>query len=645
MIPFEDLRDQLIKLNDENPYAMTQRLGKLGIKEAVYHYTTFLPHEIKLNRRCWHIMENYLEVGKCPQCGGTSDNWGRVEVRENGERVGYTKAYRACSKECAKKYNAARMMEAKHGIKDYEFTGKKKKTQEELVWEKHPTIFGKNPNTDGIYNTNQLRVLGKNMDMISFARCTKVIRSLGYHTKFLDDHYDDITPSQRYWHIEHSKLDFVSCDFCDNHSKWGEKKVGNNYPQMYLGYCPDCSDKHFTREIKRAWGKDDYREAQINKYKDEEWLAEFGEIMKNAAEHTVEQWNEEKAPGGYELIERIYEERGDRKNCRLKYTMIHNDCGKEFTMYAMTFKRRSEMDNVEICPHCNPYYSPTSAAEKEVCNWVESIYNGKVLPNKKFNLRGTRHEIDIYLPELKLGIEYNGSYWHSTKNKTRTYHKDKADKFREVGVRLIQVWETDWLYRQDIIKSIISNAMLKDSKRIYARKTDLRVLQFNDVKDFLDYNHIQGHLAGSVYLGLFYEDELRSVMTFNIRDKSKDLWEIGRLATSRGYVVIGGASKMFKFFIRNYEPQEIYTFAFLDFFTGKVYESMGMEFSHNSAPGYFYVDVFGFRYNRRQFSKKQLIKKGIVSNKDPRSETEIMDELGFMKTYNCGNAKYIWRTE
>jgi len=61
-------------------------------------------------------------------------------------------------------------------------------------------------------------------------------------------------------------------------------------------------------------------------------------------------------------------------------------------------------------------------------------------------------ELDIYLPEYNVAIEFNGLYWHSELYKEKDYHLNKTLECKKKGVDLLHIFEDDWVFKQDIIK-------------------------------------------------------------------------------------------------------------------------------------------------------------------------------------------------
>jgi very-short-patch-repair endonuclease len=96
-----------------------------------------------------------------------------------------------------------------------------------------------------------------------------------------------------------------------------------------------------------------------------------------------------------------------------------------------------------------------SRGEKELCQYIKSLYSGEILENTRKFIGGK--ELDIYLPELKLAFEYNGEYWHQFhEEKEPGYHKNKQKACKENGIKLIEVWENDWKKNNQQIKDLIS---------------------------------------------------------------------------------------------------------------------------------------------------------------------------------------------
>jgi hypothetical protein len=152
-------------------------------------------------------------------------------------------------------------------------------------------------------------------------------------------------------------------------------------------------------------------------------------------------------------------------------------------------------------------------------------------------------EIDIYLPELKLGFEFNGLYWHSNKFKEKNYHLNKTDWFKEKGIRIIHIWEDDWILRREIVESQIKNSIGLNTNRIFARKCYIKEVDVKIARKFLNENHIQGFVNSSNKLGLYYNEDLVSIMTFDNNEGRKKMelfgYNLNRFCNKKGINVIG----------------------------------------------------------------------------------------------------------
>lgn len=323
-----------------------------------------------------------------------------------------------------------------------------------------------------------------------------------------------------------------------------------------------------------------------------------------------------------------------KNNNKLKHKIRHNICGTIYEVKPNDFQQGYQ------CPHCMTH---KSKYEIELYNFIKSIYNNEIIENYRINSTGM--EIDIYIPDLKLGFEFNGTYWHSIKIKSDiNYHLTKQKFFKEHDITLYYIEEIDWINKQDIIKSKIKHLLkLDNDKKIFARKCEITFDISNDEKKcFLNTYHIQGNAIDSFRIGLKYNNELVALMTFAINRKnlnSINRIELLRYATK--YNIVGGFSKLLKHsedYIKNhYEYSKIYTYADLSLSSGNVYYKNGFNLDHVSKPSYFFV-YKNKKYNRYSFRKSELKRKFPDLYDDKLTESQITDKIkGLYKIYNCGN--------
>lgn len=303
----------------------------------------------------------------------------------------------------------------------------------------------------------------------------------------------------------------------------------------------------------------------------------------------------------------------------------------------------SQIPNKHLSGHGCPYCTHNiSNQEKEITDYINSL--GFETENNNRKLLGDTKEIDIIIPSRKIAIEFDGLYWHCEKNKpNKTFHLDKTVECGKNGFRLIHIFEDEWLFNKDIVKSRLNAILGGNINRIYARKCEIREIENSDCKNFLGENHIQGgNVNSSVRYGLYYDGELVSVMTFcrprkNLGQSNKgNDYELLRFCNKLNTVVVGGASKLLKHFIREHNPNSIISYADRRWNTGQVYEKLGFTFSHFSQPNYYYI-IGQKRYNRFSFRKDVLVRQGFDVNK---TEHEIMLDRKIYRIYDCGTMVY-----
>ena len=314
-------------------------------------------------------------------------------------------------------------------------------------------------------------------------------------------------------------------------------------------------------------------------------------------------------------------------------TKTKETCLKKYNAKSFTesnfFKNKNKLEFGVEFPSQKFELKNTDISKDDLFEWIktEKICNDRNLIQP--------YEIDILLPKQKLGIEFNGAYWHSAFFKDKKYHLTKLNLTENKGYQLFNIFDFDNI---EIWKSMISNK-LNLNRKIYARKCTIKELQYKDVKNFLNENHLQGSCTTKINLGLFYENELVEVMTFKKpRFNSNYNYELIRLCSKKFTNVVGGASKLFKYFRKHFKGSVI-SYANRRFSNGKIYEVLGFKLLRTTEPNYFYCKK-GKVYSRYQLQKHKL--KNILEVFDNnKSETQNLEDNGFLKIYDCGNLVYV----
>lgn len=285
----------------------------------------------------------------------------------------------------------------------------------------------------------------------------------------------------------------------------------------------------------------------------------------------------------------------------------------------------------------------TSASEKEIKKHLTSLG----IANTKNRSILSGKELDIYIPSHNIAIEYNGCKWHTEwfGKKDRVYHYNKLVECNEKGVRLIHLFEDEYMYHKEIVLSKIEHILgiHKDLPVISARKCTITKISKPECDAFLNINHIQGETNASAYYGAKYENTLVAVMTFTKCEGTT--FALSRFATDNHFLVSGIANRLLKRFIKEYKPNKIISFAdrrwTIDL-ENNLYTKLGFVLESCTKPDYRYynekVDKFK-RFHKFGFRKQILNKKyGLPLN---MTEEEMVKELGYDRIWDCGLAKYV----
>lgn len=290
--------------------------------------------------------------------------------------------------------------------------------------------------------------------------------------------------------------------------------------------------------------------------------------------------------------------------------------------------------NYEIDKIKNYVNTTTNSHDEEyIYKFITSIYSGKVIKHDRTTIAPL--ELDIYIPDKKVAIEYNGVYWHSTNiGMDKNYHLNKTKLCEAKGIRLIHIFQNEWNSSKEICKSIISSAIGIYNTIIYARNCIVKEVSSSDTKVFLDTNHIQGAINASYRLGLYYNNELVQLICIGKSRFKKDEYELLRMCTKLNIQVIGGFSKLLK-----HQPYKSFV-SYIDRakFTGNSY-SYNFTFDSYTKPSYFYWSKKTGRISRTMIQKHKLSKL-LGTQFDPlKTEIQNMMDAGFYQIYDCGNMK------
>ena len=189
-------------------------------------------------------------------------------------------------------------------------------------------------------------------------------------------------------------------------------------------------------------------------------------------------------------------------------------------------KRRQSVYNTvryPNCPQCMQW--GTSILEQEVIAYVKSILPKDVEIKENDRKLISPKELDIYIPELSVAVEFNGLYWHSEANgKSKNYHYNKWKQCKSKNVQLITVWEDDWLYRQEHVKSQLSTLLRTPDKNlptIHASKLSTKEVDKNKAKEFYNSSYLKEFSSDSNYYALVdnEKDSMCALLTWKQVDE------------------------------------------------------------------------------------------------------------------------------
>lgn len=294
------------------------------------------------------------------------------------------------------------------------------------------------------------------------------------------------------------------------------------------------------------------------------------------------------------------------------------------------------------CPSCS---HSVSKGENEIFEHIKQYFPDCIQRDRQ---EIPPMELDIYIPSIKVAIEYNGLVWHSEKfGKKSSYHLKKLELCKKKGIKLIQIFEDEFINNKTMVFSKIDHilGLQNELPKIFARKCEIKEITYNEAKDFLNKNHIQGSVTATVYVGAFYKDRVIGVMTFKKERNNTKNWELNRFATDNNYICIGVGSKIFRYFTKKYPCEQIKSFADRRWTineTDNLYIKLGFEFDSYVKPDYrYYCPTKGMKRIHKFNCRKESLLKQHPELKG-KTETEITMELGYTKVWDCGLIKYVW---
>jgi hypothetical protein len=481
----------------------------------------------------------------------------------------------------------------------------------------------------------------------------------------LDLKYKSPTDLQRLWYIFKEK-EIKMC-------KCGDPLSWRNYIKGYNKTCGNkkCSieknvesvKKHYTEKygVDHLFKTEKFKKDLRNKFKekygvDNPFRSE--EIKKKIRNTNIEKFGESSwlkvETNRKKLSEKISRNKMIERDLKIKSLKIPIEVKEyesekkviilckicnEKSQFSISYFNKKISAGKNPCLGCNPILRGESKGEMELYNHIKSLYTGEIIKNDRITLNGK--EIDVYVPDLGVAFEFNGIYYHSELFIDKNKVLDKKNSLSKMGISLINIWEDEWDLKGEIIKSRISSIFGLNEK-IYARKCQIKEISGKEERDFLLKNHIQGYVPSKIKMALIQNGEIVCLMTFGGYRKSlgknsiEGEYELLRFCNRLNTSTIGGASKLFKEFIKRYNPEKVISYQNNSWNTGNLYSNLEFE-KIGITPSNYHWAKGNVRFNRFNFRKDKLIKQGYDPNK---TEWEIMEERGYYRIWDLGNIKW-----
>jgi hypothetical protein len=567
--------------------------------------TSFLPNNASTTNRLWHIEHNVLETIKCEKCKINDVKW-------YPSKGGYGEY---CSVKCSSNSN-----DTKNKIKE---TNLKKYGETSYTKTKKHKKFLKSDEFKNIMNSREVINKRKKTNLDRYG-VEEIFQSNEIQEKIKETNEtrygvdNPIKSDEIKDKIKRTNLEKYGTETPFQNSEIRDKAKETLYSEYGVEYglqAKEILDKTKQKYYERTGYSTPFNNPIVKEKIKEIFKKKYGvhPTLKQFSDRTIQRINDAEW-----LKEKHHTEQKTLTEISLKYLEGYD---------ISSLSNRMKQFGIEINSKL------VSFAEKQLREYIISLGIDIVTNDRKTI---SPMELDIYIPSYNIAIEYCGIYWHSELYKDKKYHKNKYEKCKTQGIRLITIFENEWIYKKDIVKNKIKHILGKTITKIFARKCKIREPRKKDVIEFINNNHIQGFKASTNYISLYYDNKMVSCMCLT---KIKEgLYNIDRFASNT--TVIGGFSKLLKYFIKNNfdKIDKIETFSDNRWDNGNVYLINGFKHDKELAEDYSYV-VKDKTYHKSNYRKKNLKNKLHYYDSNLTEHQNCFNNKIY-RIYDCGKVKF-----
>ena len=298
------------------------------------------------------------------------------------------------------------------------------------------------------------------------------------------------------------------------------------------------------------------------------------------------------------------------------------------------------------CPSCA---NQISRAEDELYEFIQSL-GLEVIRRDRVIIKPK--ELDLVVPSLKLGVEYNGMRWHT--HPPDSHPPKEVDKWRLAdakGYQLLVIWEHDWQTKKSVVLHWLTHKLQKAPRLCGARQAELGAPSNKEAVDFYQRYHLQGAPSPGHHVGLRFGGSWVAMMTLTRAVERGVTMPVGEYYFSRlafAGQVPGAASRLFKETVQRLKPRKIFAHSDNSYADGQVKEILGFQHLDDLMPRYrIWHPKYGIKHRtfwQKKNIPKRLAELGLTDAFNPEAQTTQDGHrlCGCRYAWDHGKRRWLW---